>query len=231
MKDFRKKPWKLVRRLCMPVALLLCFHTHITHADNLGVKGSVYHIVEPDMLRGIQEKLQAMQKSGELERQKQLVITRSIQHILRPTPVQGVTDLQKGQTPLQHTFNPTLVVNKDITNSNGDLIAKKGTQVNPLNTMHFDETLLFINGDNANQIHWAKRMEKKTHTQYQRFKIILIKGNINDASKALHHRVYFDQHGTLCKHFSIKYTPTMVFQPKVKGVYVPEIRVKEIQID
>ncbi len=88
--------------LLILLMLLVCLTISTALADNLGVQGSVYRIAEPDMLTGIHQKLITLQKSGELERQKKAVIARSIAHILRPTPVNGVSDLQKGVSASAH---------------------------------------------------------------------------------------------------------------------------------
>ena len=122
--------------LLILLMLLVCLTTTTALADNLGVQGTVYSITEPDMLTGIHQKLITMQKSGELERQKKAVIARSITHVLRPTPVKGVSDLQKGAPAHTHDFDPSIVLNRDIINSNGDMIARAGTRVNPLSRMH-----------------------------------------------------------------------------------------------
>ena len=61
------------KRIVSGNVILLCvsfiFLSNITYAKDLGVMGSVYSIVEPDMLTGIHEKLLSMQKNGELARQ------------------------------------------------------------------------------------------------------------------------------------------------------------------
>jgi conjugal transfer pilus assembly protein TraW len=199
-------------------------------AVNLGVRGTIYSIKEPDMLTGIHARLDAMQESGELKRQKKAVIARSIAHILRPTPVSTVSDLKSGDTPRTHFFDPSIVLNKNIINSQGDLIAKEGTVINPLDHMHFHETLVFINSDNKDQMSWVKGLIAKFRSQSKRFKIILVNGNINTSTQYLKNRVYFDQTGSLCHKFSIIHTPTMVFQQMDNHLYIPRLVVQEVQI-
>ncbi len=230
MMSVREKHRKLVLHL-MAFTFFLCGQINSIYADNLGVEGSVYQIVEPDMLTGIHEKLEMMKTNGELERQKQAVIRRTIQHILRPRPVSGVSDLPKGKKPVVRYFNPTIILNKNIKNANNDIIARKGTRVNPLDSIRFNETLIFINGDNARQIHWANQLIKRDTQKQKPFKIILVNGDINATAKALHHQIYFDQHGTLCHHFKIKHTPTLVFQPTQNKDESKKLLVQEVQID
>lgn len=205
---------------------LFSFLTLIARADNFGVYGAVYPIAEPDMLRGIHHKLVAMQSSGELERVKKAFIARSIQHILRPQPVSFVTDLGDGISH-SHYFDPTLVLSHDIFDANGNVVAKAGTTVNPLKKVRFDEALLFINADNTKQIAWAKALIKQPSRSYHQTKVILVNGDIDQASKALHQKVYFDQKGVLCKKLGIHHTPSIVYEPLQKGHRVAKLVVKE----
>ena len=234
----RKTHKKHVSYWYLLLGILLCVSAPLAFAKNLGVEGSVYSIVEPDMLSGIRQKLIALQKSGELERQKAAVIQRTVQHLLRPVPVAGVHDLPPGKKPVTRTFDPSLALNQDIKSVNGAIIAHKGTRINPLDTMRFHERLVFINGDNDRQIQWlvhslriAQQRAATTEKIRETLKIILVNGNIQDAATALHHRVYFDQRGTLCRHFNIVHTPTVVYQPNDGKGSTKRLVVREVQVD
>ena len=196
-------------------------------AKDLGVYGAVYPIVEPDMLSAIHKKLVSMQKSGQLAQARKDFISRSVSHILRPKPVSDVTDLGDAK-PTKHLFNPSIVLDKNITNATGNIIAKKGTRINPLTIKSFDEALLFIDGDNSKQIQLASVELKKLARKYRSIKIILVNGNINDTAKVLKHRIYFDQFGVLCHRFDIKHTPTLVTQAMVNGLRIPRLSIVEL---
>ncbi|OGT33745.1 MAG: hypothetical protein A3C44_04535 [Gammaproteobacteria bacterium RIFCSPHIGHO2_02_FULL_39_13] len=186
----------------------------------------MYSIAELDMLSAIHTKLSLMQSSGELERQKKEFIANSIAHILRPIPVVGVSDLNKSQAK-SWFFNPSIVLDHTITSSTGQVIVTAGTKINPLRFKQFNEALIFINGDNQNQLDWIVREIQKDEKKYGKIKIILVNGDINQTAKSLKARVYFDQHGVLCKRFGIKHTPTMVYQAVVNGVKIPRLTIKE----
>ena len=205
---------------------IVAIFPQVVLAKNCGVYGSIYSISEPDMLNAIYTKLSLMQKIGELQKQKKAFIARSIAHILRPTPVAGVNDL-KNQEPKYWLFNPAIVLDHNITNATGDVVANAGTKVNPLKFKSFDEALIFIDGDNQNQINWAEEKSKIDSKKYSAIKIILVNGDINQTAKALRERVYFDQNGVLCKRFGITHTPTMVYQAKINGVKIPRLMIKE----
>ena len=136
-----------------------------------------------------------------------------VRHILRPQPVEGVADLPKGRKPIIRYFNPTIRLNETIISASGALVAKKGESVNPLDYAHFNEVLVFINGDHRKQTDWAMHLIEHDAITGKRVKVILVRGDIRASSNALRHRVYFDQWGKLCQHFHIKYTPTVVYQP------------------
>lgn len=223
-KHFRK----FTISLCTLILLLMA---HGVSAKNLGVRGSIYQIIEPDMLTGIQTKLEVMQKSGELARENQAVLNRTLQHIIRPGPVAGVSDLPKGETPQIRTFNPSIILRKTIKDTHGDILAAKGTRVNPLDYMDFNEMLVFMNGDNSEQLKWVSELINKSKEKNQTVKIILVNGNIKTTSIALKTQVYFDQYGKLCQHFKITHTPTLVFEPQHQKGSEKKLVVKEVQID
>ncbi len=159
------------------------------------------------------------------------MIRLSVQHILRPKPVKDVSDLPKGQAPKQFYVDPSVVLNKDIRDTRGNVVAHKGSRVNPLDYRAFHETLIFMNGDNPSQIRWANQFIQQAKQHHRIFKIILVSGNINSSATALHQRVYFDQHGSLCRHFHIKYTPALVFQSKTSSKHHRQLSVKEVRVD
>lgn len=197
-------------------------------ANDMGVYGTIYPIAEPDMLKAIYIRLNDMQKTGELDNKNQEFKRRAIAHILRPTPVKGVTDLGDAN-PTQHYFNPTIKVNHDIKDTLGRVIAHRGQLVNPLNIIRLNEVLYFINGDNTNQLKWIKNKINTANSTNQKIKIILVNGNIQTTSKHLNQRVYFDQYGKLCAKFKIKHTPTVVYQPVSHGIILPRLMVKEVR--
>ncbi len=197
------------------------------YANDLGVYGAIFSISEKDMLDGITQRLDAMQKDGEMAQYNQAFKDRAIQHILRPSPVAGVSDLDHSE-PTWHYFNPTIIVNHDITDSLGNVIAHQGDEVNPLKSIHFDEILYFINGDDAKQMAWMKKQIIVAEQVNQNIKVILVNGNIQTSAKNLNERVYFDQNGKLCQKFGIKHTPTVVYQPVNNHMILPRLMVKEV---
>lgn len=220
----------IVRLLIMINVGIIATFPLVSFSENLGVYGAIYSISEPDMLSAIHDKLISMNKSGQLEDQKRNFIKRSIQHILRPRPVDFVPDLGD-RKPTSRLFNPSIVLNKSITNINGDVLSVKGEKINPLKVHPFNEALIFINGDNESQINFALSLESKYKEKFEDIKIILTSGDIENCAKLLKQRVYFDQSGVLCKRFGIKYTPTMIYQASRNGVKIPRLEIREFSYE
>lgn len=198
------------------LAVLLGLGCMTIHAENLGVFGTLYPIEEPDMLSMIHQKLEGMQRSGALLKMEQQVKRRVQAHAARPPAVAGIGRVKK---TTRFYFTPTVSLQHAIYDANGKVLFPAGIHINVLDPSqvkkvnpyaivpHFDESLLFIDADDSAQVSWAMSQTKAL----AHFKIILVKGNVVDASNHLG-RVYFDQKGVLCRHFGIKAVPAMLKQ-------------------
>jgi conjugal transfer pilus assembly protein TraW len=198
------------------------------YAENLGVYGALYPIGESDFLSGIFSVLHDKEISGELRKQQEIFQARSIEHIVRPMPVQGVDDLS-GE-PHSHFYDPTLTLTHPIFDRRGLFVAA-GTSINPLKEHNFDEALVFINGDNLKQQHWVIRFIEDSQKSYRKIKIILVRGNIKEVSEHLQQKIYFDQAGFLCHIFHIEHTPTIVTQAIEKTARLPKLLVQEVSYE
>lgn len=254
-----KKIPQACKRLALTVVALsfLSVASHSAIAARLSTEGAIYSIAEPDLLQQIYQMLGEKAASGELEKLQKKLVNHSVAHILRPAPVSGVTDLPAGQDPKVTAFDPTVLVDHDVTlmrQGHPVVLAAKGQKINPLDQFIFREKLLFINGDNSQQIDWlkqqlhlikqpaaqavAKPQDLQSHALVKsarlatssQLKIILVNGNIKTVSQALHHRVYFDQSGALCQRFHIQHTPAEVFQAKQQH-YLPYLVVEEVSVE
>jgi len=183
---------------------------------DLGVIGPVYSIREQDFLEYIRNKLAAMQRSGELRSLQQQELDKARKSIERPTPVPGIT-----RTVKPHVFyiDPALSVDHAIRDAEGRIIAMPGSRVNPFDYMTMSKHLLFIDGDDVDQVAWAAAMDERYHGHV---KTILVSGSPIDLMKNWKRRVYFDQHGVLSQRFHIRHVPAIVSQDK-KRLRVAEV--------
>lgn len=189
-----------MKRSCL-IVLLCALGT--ARAADLGTWGDLYPIAEPDLVGTIKQRLGDMEKSGELAQKQDEFKQRVIENSLRPAPVRGLAIARGNTTRL---YDPTFIVSQDISDHQGTVFAKKGQRVNPLDSVPFAQTLYFIDADDQRQLAWFKSQKSTTLSA----KVILVNGDIAQATKALGTRIYFDQDGVLTKKFSLTAVPARV---------------------
>ena len=168
-----------------------------------GQAGQVWPVIEPDLLAQIKARLEHLQATGETARLNESLRKRTIARVNRPTPVDG---LVAATTLRRWHFDPSITVERDIADDKGRVIVRAGTRVNPLDTVPLRQPLVFLDGDDAAQRQWAAR------TFGARAKLILTRGAPLQLMKAEQRRYYFDQGGTLVRHFGIRALPATVAQ-------------------
>lgn len=171
-------------------------------ARDYGQQGRHFPIIETDLLAQIHSRLLNMEKSGETRRLNQKLKAQTIKRVKRPRPVPGLIRAVKNTSRL---FDPTITVASDILDHRGKKIWGRGAKVNPLDTVKLRQNLIFIDGDDAEQLEWALKTNPGA-------KLILTKGAPLGLMKAHQRRIYFDQGGTLIRHFAIGALPAMVDQ-------------------
>ena len=188
-------------------ALLIFMTSTLCQAADLGTWGELWPIAEADMLTHIHGRLQAMQESGDLDREQQAFQERAIKNSLRPAPVAGLTPALQDST---HYIDPSFVVSQDLADHQGRVFAHKGERLNPLDSVPFVQTLYFIDGDDQSQIAWLQQQKPATALH----KVILVKGDIAQSTVTLDTRVYFDQGGVMSRRLGITAVPARVTAAK-----------------
>ena len=181
---------------------------------DLGVHGVIYPIEEQDPIQLIQQKLKIMEDSGELAERNVELQKRTQASVERPKSVEGITKASKGRI---FTFDPTYVVNEDLKDHQGQIFAKKGSKINPLETVSLSQSLIFFNGDDEEQLAWVKK--KFTENS---IRLILTQGAPLKLAEELNIPVYFDQGGVLTKKLGISHVPAVVSQ---EGL---QLRIEEV---
>ena len=141
------------RRLKLMVMLLMMLSAG-SGAKDLGTWGNVFEPAEQDMLAFIQNRLKGMEQTGELDRLRKEATERVKEHAVRPTPVEGLT---KAKEYRSFAWDPTFTVKETITDMQGNVIARKGDTVNPLDKVPFSQVLFFIDGDDKEQVNWTRQ--------------------------------------------------------------------------
>ncbi len=188
-------------------------------AKNFGVWGAIFPVEEQDIREFIYQRLKEMEQNGETAKLKEKFIKNVKEHSLRPAPVAGLTTTDN---PKIFYYDPAYVLNKNIEDDKGNIIAKAGIVINPLDTITLHGVLFFLNADDKRQIKWAlANIKKNDYVKY-----ILVQGNIKEAGKRLNDRIYFDQYGVISKKLGIRHIPCIVKQ-KGKRLQIEEYALKE----
>lgn len=202
-----------IKELCYLITVLLL--SSPLYAKNLGVLGPVFEIKEPDMLEIITQKLSYMQDSGTITYHQNQLLAKAKGVLQTPYPVSGLTDTINPRT---FSWDPSITFSYDIKNHQGQLIYKKGTRINPLETVSFRGQWLFINGEDTKQKAWAESLYKTGD------KLILVQGSPIQLMQSLNLPVYFDQQGLLTRKIGIQQIPARLYQ---EGTV---LKIEEIQL-
>jgi conjugal transfer pilus assembly protein TraW len=204
------------------IFILLCLGQSIAlHAKDFGVRGKIATIEEDDPLVLVQSKLKSMKERGELERHNRELQKKTRMAIERPKPVEG---LSKAKESHIFYYDPTYIVPEDIKDHTGQIFYKKGTKINPLETISLSQELLFFDGDDEDQVAFVKEKLNEKLAESS-IKLILVKGAPLALSEELKVPVYFDQSGLLTKKLGIHHVPALVTQ---HGLH---LRIEEIKME
>lgn len=182
---------------------LLCT---VAFSKNLGTEGQVFGIAEQDFRTFVHEHLLELQQTGALKRYEQQTKARVKRDITHPRALPLSTQSET-QT---YTVDPSVRLDRPITDNLGRILVPAGTVINPFKTVHLQSVLFFFNGDDPQQVRWVK-----THyTHYHWVKLILTGGNIPQLAKTFG-RLYFDQHGAITAKLHIHHVPAIAQQKKL----------------
>lgn len=172
-------------------------------AKDYGQVGTVFPVIEADLLLVIEQKLNMLQSTGQVDAMNAKFRRRAEAKVRRPTPVAGI---ERATSPRSWLFDPSIIIDHDIRDQKGNLIVPGGRRVNPLDFVAVRTPLVFIDGDDPAQVAWAlKRYD-------DRAKLIMVAGAPLDAMTAHQRRFYFDQEGRLTAKFGIHAVPAVVVQ-------------------
>lgn len=177
-------------------------------------------IKEFDFLTLIEEKLLALEQSGEIESLNTQFVDRTRQYLKRPPRVLNVF---KTVNPRRFSFDPSIRYPADLRDDKGEIFYLKNTRFNPLETLTLSQVLLFLDGDDAEQLDWALKFEQ---TQKIDALWILINGPVFELMARLNRVIYFDQGGKLVEKFGILQVPAVVRQ-EAKQFVVEELKLPD----
>lgn len=173
-------------------------------AQDLGVRGDVFPVTEPDLFEEIARKFTAMEASGEVEAVNAKLKNRALSGAERPPRVVGMEHTTK---PRAFHFDPTITLKEDIATPDGQVIGRTGQSFNPLDYTPMRQRMIFFDGDVETQVAWA---EAEIADSEGLVSPILIGGPVLELTRAWERQVYFDQGGKLTGRFGITQVPARV---------------------
>ena len=111
--------------------------------------------------------------------------------------------LKYPENALIHHAEGTVSIKYNIDHK-GHVLKKKGATYNPLLQRKILTQLIFIEGNDTEQVAWALKQPRS--------KIVLVNGSPIDLEEKHQVPLYFDQRGFLCRKFGISAFPARVFQ-------------------
>ena len=189
-----------------------------TLARDHGVMGQAWPVIEPDLLATVETKLNALQANGSIERMQQELAAKTEHRVRNPLPVAGISATQSAR---QWLFDPSIVVEDDIRDQKNNVIAARGSRVNPLALIQMKTDLVFVDGRDPDQLDWATK-----NWTLAKGKIIFVAGSPFDRMGEYQRRFFFDQQGKLTQHFGIGHVPAVVSQAgealQVREIVLPK---------
>lgn len=190
----------------LTLLLIINFFISSVEAKDFGTEGHTYEIIEEDILKFIEKQL----AKADLQKLNQEMKNRTTEYVEQPTAVAGITKAKQDKT---FYYDPTYILQNDIRNHEGKLIHKAGTRVNPLVYLPLTEDLIFIDGDDKEQVTLALNHRK---VKDGKIKIILVKGSPLELQREQKVWIYFDQGGVITHKLGITEIPAIVEQESLK---------------
>ncbi|MEN8236232.1 MAG: type-F conjugative transfer system protein TraW [Pseudomonadota bacterium] len=189
-------------------------------ARDLGVHGHLYAIDETDLLSHFAAKLNRLSEDGALARHQTEFIEQARQKILTPPAVKGIKRTSKPRT---FTYDPSILVPYDLKDHQGRVFQKAGTRFNPLEMATLRHVLVFISGQDEQQLAWFARY----YLQHKKpAKLILVDGSPQAIAKRFASSCFFDQAGILTKKLGISQVPAVVSQQQ-KHLLIQELEISQ----
>ena len=188
-------------------------------AKDLGAYGATFTIVEQDLLAVLLAKLKAAEASGKMADLNRAFVARARARLNRPPPVADITPTVEPRTWL---FDPSITVPQDFADQGGRLFAQRGDVINPLDRLPgFNRVLIFVDGDDDAQVAFALRRARRDPRE--RAYIVLTSGAPIALMRKARVEVFFDQDGSLSRHFGLAHVPAVV-ERAGRALRVSELR-------
>ncbi|MDG1432018.1 MAG: type-F conjugative transfer system protein TraW [Paracoccaceae bacterium] len=171
-------------------------------AKDYGTHGPVWEIAEPNLLEVIQARLTAMEDSGELEDMRDEMQETTRAYVNRPRPVLGLLPAEHART---YEVDLSITLERDLMDHRGQVFARAGTRINPLDYSHYNQRIVVFDGDDPDQVAFALSEGNELDTL-----LVLTKGAPLELMRAHGRRFYFDQDAQFTARFQITRLPSVI---------------------
>ena len=200
------------------IVILIFAGIKVVSAKDFGVVGKTWEIKERDAIEEIQSKLALMEKTGQIEEHNEIIKEKVSEKIKSPKALK----LERTESPREYVYDPSIVVKEDLKDARGIVFQKKGTRVNPLDTVSMNYELIFFDARDDKQQEFAINRYNNSEIKPR---LILTGGSPIEIEEKYKLDVYFDQGGVLIKKLGIAQVPAVVAQEgKV-------LNIKEVEVE
>ncbi len=179
---------------------MLCFSAQ---AADLGVQGETFPITERDLLAVVRERAALGAQRGA---ERQAEAARKAQQSLEQ--MKPASHLHTATQTRRWRFIPSFQWHEDLEDAEGRVFYRAGTSINPLSKVSLNGSLVFVDGRDPTQVHWAMALPNDTGP----VRIILTAGRPADLMRAHRRRLYVDQHSAMTRRLGISAVPATVAQ-------------------
>jgi conjugal transfer pilus assembly protein TraW len=157
----------MTRRLCMSMLLAAQF---TASAEDLGTRGRTVP-VDRDARQQLKDRIQEKEASGELARFWSDYRSKVVEAIRHPAPL----DIPSDPRPRTELHELRFVLPQDYRDQAGNVVARRGTVIEPLKIQPLTSGLIFIDGRDEAQVQYALAAGRR-----ERLKIVLTAGSPYD---------------------------------------------------
>jgi len=158
--------------------------------ENFGVYGSTYQILEPDMMEEIKKRNISLSREQMINKLKENLIV----NISLPVSKERKRRIMR----FSYRVKDNVIID-------GNVIARKGDEINPLERMRLTERYIFMRQDQLSDL--------KHLFRDKRMRAVITEGNLNELIREHPDIRFYMASRSLLEMFQIKEDPTIVFQP------------------
>ena len=170
--------------------------------------GTTYEIVEENLLEKVQKKAALLDWKKES--------TRVHQNLLNYQPAER-SDLPQARRDRKFSPDLSYTLPFPIRDHEGTMIYPQGFKFNPMEYIHFSQTLVVINGEEEKQLRWFR----ETYNDRLDVMLLLTKGSYHSLSKQLM-RPAFYLSPQITERFQLRAVPSVIWQ-EGKKLWVQEV--------